>query len=123
MGEDDAHADGCSKGLDYEKLSPGQGLDHLTLLFDHHDFGADKMRRYVSPRVYRLMRYHCFPEIIHPFPKLLEVATEEERQHIEEIKRFFAYDQLSKSMWVMPNVRMSQIRSLVREFLPPRIIF
>eukprot|EP00930_Biecheleria_cincta_P001171 TRINITY_DN102338_c0_g1_i1.p1 TRINITY_DN102338_c0_g1~~TRINITY_DN102338_c0_g1_i1.p1 ORF type:complete len:322 (-),score=45.78 TRINITY_DN102338_c0_g1_i1:80-1045(-) len=121
--EDDSLSDGCSTGLNYDDLPDGAGMANITLPFDHHDFGADKFRKYVSPRVYRLLRYHCFVDLAQDDPRLKRVMNERDTYYVEDIKQFMVYDQLSKSMWLMPNVDMLEIRSVMRKFLPPLIVF
>lgn len=121
--EDDSLSDGCSTGLNYDELPDGAGMANITLPFDHHDFGADKFRRYVSPRVYRLLRYHCFVDLAQDDPRLKRVMNGRDQYYVADIKQFMVYDQLSKSMWLMPNVDMLEIRSVMRKFLPSLMVF
>eukprot|EP00928_Gymnodinium_smaydae_P045566 TRINITY_DN30365_c0_g1_i1.p2 TRINITY_DN30365_c0_g1~~TRINITY_DN30365_c0_g1_i1.p2 ORF type:complete len:215 (+),score=28.12 TRINITY_DN30365_c0_g1_i1:567-1211(+) len=115
---------GCTDdAFNWHEVSDGGGLDALVIPYDHHDFGADKLRPHISNRVYRIMRYHCFPKLYKRHPDVERVMTQEEKGHVPELVQFFAYDALSKSMWMHPNVDMGEVQSILREFLPAQITF
>jgi len=121
--DDDAFSDGCSKGLDYEEVPTGAGMDKLTIPFDHHDFGLDKLHSYLSPRLRMIMRYHCFEDLMNDDPRVDRIMSDEDRSYLPLLKQFFLYDQLSKSQWILPNIDMGEVRSLLHEFLPEVIDF
>jgi predicted HD phosphohydrolase len=101
------------------EYEPGIGLDQCVMQWNHDEFAHSRLRDHVPDAVAWLIRYHSIR--LKPCEPLMDAR---DRAYTERyLRRFQHYDQESKSMYVLPQTRIEDYRTLFEKYLPRQMTF
>lgn len=112
FGEAPEHTDGPNEVISGPK--PGCGLDQTLVMWNHDEFGYQKLKDFIPDHVGWLVRYHSLR-----FETATAYMDDRDREYYNKyLIEFRKYDLGSKSLFSVPSRNLLTYRSLFERYFP-----